>query len=140
MKINHDTALTDGLELFRQSKWHKNYNVEDVYRYLIAPLKYNRIRLYYQYKKPIGLVTWCWLSQENGKKFLNNNYYITKDDYVSDTGEELWGIELIAPYGDVRQVVNLTRKEHADVYKRNETIHWRRLHEPNKRHTRELKT
>jgi len=140
MQIDHNTALADGLELFRQSKWHKNYNVEDVYRYLIAPLKYNRIRLYYQYGKPIGLVTWCWLSQENGKKFLNNNYYITKDDYVSDTGEELWGIELIAPYGDVRQVVNLTRKEHADVYNRNETIHWRRLHKPNKRHTRELKT
>jgi len=140
MQIDTNTALADGLELFRQSKWHKNYNVEDVYRYLIAPLKYNRIRLYYQYGKPIGLVTWCWLSQENGKKFLNNNYYITKDDYVSDTGEELWGIELIAPYGDVRQVVNLTRKEHADVYNRNETIHWRRLHKPNKRHTRELKT
>jgi|TARA_R110000803_G_scaffold205488_1_gene272184 hemolysin-activating ACP:hemolysin acyltransferase len=139
MQIDYNTALSDGLELFRQSKWHKNYNVEDIYRYLIAPIKYNRIRLYYQYGKPIGLVTWCWMSKESGQKFLNNDYYITENDYVSDTKKELWGIELIAPYGNVRQVVNLTKKEHAAVYGRDEKIHWRRLHEPNKRHTRELK-
>tara|TARA_R110000822_G_scaffold21541_3_gene68067 strand:+ start:412 stop:834 length:423 start_codon:yes stop_codon:yes gene_type:complete len=139
MQIDYNTALSDGLELFRQSKWHKNYNVEDIYRYLIAPIKYNRIRLYYQYGKPIGLVTWCWMSKESGQKFLNNDYYITENDYVSDTKKELWGIELIAPYGNVRQVVNLTKKEYAAVYGRDEKIHWRRLHEPNKRHTRELK-
>ena len=79
------------------------------------------------------------MSKESGQKFLNNDYYITENDYVSDTKKELWGIELIAPYGNVRQVVNLTKKEHAAVYGRDEKIHWRRLHEPNKRHTRELK-
>ena len=36
MQIYYNTALSDGLELFRQSKWHKNYNVEDIYRYLTA--------------------------------------------------------------------------------------------------------
>ena len=48
MQIDNNKALADGLELFRQSKWHKKYNVEDIYRYLIAPIKHNRIRLYYQ--------------------------------------------------------------------------------------------
>jgi len=139
MQIDYNTALSDGLELFRQSKWHKNYNVEDIYRYLIAPIKYNRIRLYYQYGKPIGLVTWCWLSKEDGKKFLDNNYYITDKDYVSDMNEELWGIELLAPYGNARQVFSLIRKEHTNVYGRNEKVNWRRLHEPSKRHTREFK-
>ena len=140
MKINYSTALSHGIELFRQSKWHKDYNVEDIYRYLVSPVEHNRIRLYYEYDKPIGLVTWCWLSKEDGKKFLDNNYYITDKDYVSDKDEELWGIELLAPYGNARQVMRLIRKEHADVYGRNEKVHWRRLHEPNKRHTREFKT
>ena len=140
MKIDYNTALAHGIELFRQSKWHKDYNVEDIYRYLVSPVEHNRIRLYYEYDKPIGLVTWCWLSKEDGKKFLDNNYYITDKDYVSDKDEELWGIELLAPYGNARQVMRLIRKEHADVYERNEKVHWRRLHEPNKRHTREFKT
>ena len=140
MKIDYNTALSHGIELFRQSKWHRDYNVEDIYRYLVSPIEHNRIRLYYEYDKPIGLVTWCWLSKEDGKKFLDNNYYITDKDYVSDKDEELWGIEFIAPYGNARQVMRLIRKEHADVYGRNEKVHWRRLHEPNKRHTREFKT
>ena len=46
MQIDNNKALADGLELFKQSKWHKKYNVEDIYRYLIAPIKHNRIRLY----------------------------------------------------------------------------------------------
>jgi|TARA_R110000787_G_scaffold151283_1_gene265141 hemolysin-activating ACP:hemolysin acyltransferase len=139
MQIDNNKALADGLELFKNSKWHKVYNVDDVYRYLIAPIKYNRIRLYYQEDKPIGLVTWCWLSKEDGQRFLNNDYYITESDYVSDTNEELWGIELLAPYGNARQVFSLIRKEHTNVYGRNEKVNWRRLHEPSKRHTREFK-
>ena len=139
MQIDNNKALADGLELFKHSKWHKVYNVGDVYRYLIAPIKYNRIRLYYQEDKPIGLVTWCWLSKEDGQRFLNNDYYITESDYVSDTNEELWGIELLAPYGNARQVFSLIRKEHTNVYGRNEKVNWRRLHEPSKRHTREFK-
>ena len=139
MQIDNNKALADGLELFKNSKWHKVYNVDDVYRYLIAPIKYNRIRLYYQEDKPIGLVTWCWLSKEDGQRFLNNDYYITESDYVSDTNEELWGIELLAPYGNARQVFSLIRKEHTNVYGRNEKVNWRRLHDPSKRHTREFK-
>ena len=139
MQIDNNKALADGLELFKNSKWHKVYNVDDVYRYLIAPIKYNRIRLYYQEDKPIGLVTWCWLTKEDGQRFLNNGYYITESDYVSDTNEELWGIELLAPYGNARQVFSLIRKEHTNVYGRNEKVNWRRLHEPSKRHTREFK-
>ena len=139
MQIDNNKALADGLELFKNSKWHKVYNVDDVYRYLIAPIKYNRIRLYYQEDKPIGLVTWCWLSKEDGQRFLNNDYYITESDYVSDTNEELWGIELLAPYGNARQIFSLIRKEHTNVYGRNEKVNWRRLHEPSKRHTREFK-
>ncbi len=140
MKINYSTALSHGIELFRQSKWHKNYNVEDIYRYLVSPIEHNRIRLYYEYDKPIGLVTWCWLDKQAGKDFLQGQYYITEDDYVEDSKEELWGIEFITPYGDARQVMSLILKYHKDLYQRQEKINWRRLHEPAKRHTREFKT
>ena len=74
MQIDNNKALADGLELFKQSKWHKIYNVDDIYRYLIAPIKYNRIRLFYQEGKPIGLVTWCWLDKQAGKDFLQGQY------------------------------------------------------------------
>ena len=139
MQINNDKALADGLELFRQSKWHKVYNVEDIYRYLIAPIKYKRISLYYQGDKPIGLVTWCWLDKQSGKDLLSNKYYITENDYISDDKEELWGIEFVTPYGHARRVMSLIREQHHNTYKRKEKVNWRRLHDPDKRHTKEFK-
>mgnify|MGYP003635183008 FL=1 len=139
MEIDNNKALSDGLELFRQSKWHKVYNVEGVYRFLIAPIKHNRIRLYYQDNKPIGLVTWCWLDKESGRDFLKETYYITEEDYISEDKEELWVVEFIAPYGHTRQVMSMIRKEHNNTYKNNKKVNWRRLHDPDKRHTKEFK-
>ena len=140
MQIDNNKALADGLELFRQSKWHKVYNVEDIYRYLIAPIKHNRITLYYQEDKPIGLVTWCWLDKDSSKNLLKNKYYITEDDYITDDKEELWGIEFVTPYGHARQVMSLIRKQHHTTYNIKEKVNWRRLHDPDKRHTKEFKS
>jgi len=139
MVISDSKALSDGLELFKQSKWHKVYNLNDIHRYLIAPIKYNRIRLYYQEDKPIGLVTWCWLTKEAGSNLLQNQYYITEEDYIADDKEELWGIEFVTPYGNAREVMSMIRKEHNKLYQRQEKINWRRLHDPAKRHIREFK-
>jgi len=139
MVVDDNKALADGLELFKQSRWHKVYNLNDIHRYLIAPIKYNRIRLYYQKDKPIGLVTWCWLDREAGSSLLQNQYHITEDDYVADNKEELWGIEFVTPYGNARQVMSMIRKEHNKIYQRQEKINWRRLHDPAKRHIREFK-
>ena len=139
MVVDNNKALADGLELFKQSKWHKVYNLNDINRYLIAPIKYNRIRLYYQEDKPIGLVTWCWLDREAGSNLLQNQYHITEDDYIADNKEELWGIEFVTPYGNARQVMSMIRKEHNKIYQRQEKINWRRLHDPAKRHIREFK-
>ena len=139
MLVNTDKATVDGLKLLQQSKWHWDYNVDDIFRYLIAPIKYNRIRLYYSGDEPIGLITWCWLDKEAGKKFLTFNYHISEQDYVNDDKEELWGIEFIAPYGNARELMRMIRQEHNSVYGRNEKVHWRRLHDPTKRHTKEFK-
>ena len=139
MVVSDSKALADGLELFKQSKWHKVYNLNDIHRYLIAPIKYNRIRLYYQEDKPIGLVTWCWLTKEAGSNLLQNQYHITEEDYIADDKEELWGIEFVTPYGNAREVMSMIRKEHNKLYQRQEKINWRRLHDPAKRHIREFK-
>lgn len=139
MQIDNNKALADSLELLKQSDWHRVYNVEDIYRYIIAPIKHNKLRIYYQDTKPIALFTWCWLSKEDGQKFLENSHYITEEDYLSDLEEELWGIDFIAPFGNTKEIVRLLRKEHTSTYRRDEKIHWRRLQEPNRRHTRELK-
>lgn len=139
MLIDHNKAIVDGLHLLRQSEWHWDYNVEDIHRYLVAPVKYNRIRTYYAGEKPIGFITWCWLDKEDADKFLTFDYHISEEDYVRDDKEELWGIEFIAPYGNARELMRLIRQEHNSVYNRNEKVNWRRLSDPTKRHRKEFK-
>ena len=139
MLIDHNKAVVDSLKLFRQSRWHRNYNVEDIFRYIVAPIKYNRMRIYYSGDEPVGLITWCWLDKEAGQKFLTNEYRITEEDYVSDTKAELWGIEFVAPYGNARELMRLIRKEHSSIYGKDEKVNWRRLHDPTKRHMKEFK-
>ena len=139
MLIDNNKAIVHSLELLHQSETHKDYNVDDIFRYIVAPVKHNRIRLYYSGDKPIGFITWCWLEKEDAKKFLTFDYYITEKDYVDDTKGELWGIEFIAPYGNARELMRLIRKEHSSVYNKNEKVNWRRLHNPTARHTKEFK-
>ena len=138
MKIDYNKAISDGLNLFLQGQWQRNYSVVDLERYLIYPIKHDKIRFYYKGEQPIGLITWCWLDKEEGNKFLNNDYYITEKDYVGDSKEELWGIEFIAPYGDALRLMKTMKKEHDNFYGKTNKVNWRRLHTPTKRHTREF--
>lgn len=139
MVVDKNKALSDSLELLRQSKWHRDYMVEDIFRYIIAPIKHDKLRLYYANEKPIGLITWCWLDKEAGENFLTFNYHISEEDYNQDTKEELWGIEFVAPYGHARQIMKLNREEYKATYPdRNEKVHWRRLSDPTKRHTKKV--
>ncbi len=77
-------------------------------------------------------------TKEAGKDFLNDEYYITEEDYVEDNKQELWGIEFIAPYGNTRQIMSMLRKEYHNTYTRKEKINWRRLHDSATRHTKKV--
>ena len=139
MVIDKNKALSDSLELLRQSKWHRDYMVEDIFRYIIAPIKYNKLRLYYENEKPIGLITWCWLDKEEAEKFLISKYHISEEDYTQDIKEELWGIEFLSPYGHASKIMSLWRKEQKATYPdRNARVNWRRLSDPTKRHTKKV--
>ena len=129
---NSDTVL-DCLYLFNQSKYHRHYSLLEFNWYLIYPLLHNKLRVFYKDGKPTALLTWCWLDSEKASLFLQGKYDLTEQDYVADTGEQLWGIEFIAPFGDVRQAVNEVKQVFRDVYGKGTTVHWRRLHTPHKK-------
>lgn len=142
MTVDSSKALSDSLGLFRKSYWHRDYTVEDIYRYLVAPIQHDRIRIFYQGDEPVGLITWCWLSKEDAEAFLKNQYYITEDDYLYDDKDELWGIEFIAPYGHASQMMRSIRATYKELYgtRLKEKVNWRRLSKPSERHTKEFKT
>ena len=67
---------------------------------------YQIIELLYTYKKnqiPIGFVSWAFFSESIAQKYKQGNYHLTYDDWTS--GDQLWFIDFIAPYGNIRSIV-----------------------------------
>lgn len=134
MKLLKDSeALVDALELFRASHSHSTYNVNDIYIYLQLPIKHHCIRLYYENSKPVGLITWCWLSDTDAQLFLQDKYHPTEQDYMLDLpmSKQLWGMEFIAPYGHTRRMMRAIKQSIQDTYGP-QKVHWRRFHSRDK--------
>ena len=87
--------------------------------------------------KPVGLVTWCWMSSSNSSKFIQGNYHPSEEDFKYDDieGKELWGLEFIAPYGHTKQVMRLIYDEVGKTYGK-QPVNWRRSHSRDKRRTK----
>ena len=132
MIIDYNKALDDGRHLFLQSEWHKDLDSSALYAYLVLPCKKNAIRLYYRNNRPIGLITWCWFEPEKAKDFLKFEYMPLEIDYEKREGTELWGLDLIAPYGDARTIVSSVKEEYKNVYGEETQVRWRRAKNPHK--------
>ena len=138
MYIDKYKAIGDGLVLLTKGDIHSKYTPSEVLSYLLLPINTNKIRIYYIDDKPIGLVTWCWLSPTKANLFLNDSYSPTEDDYqLEDPGADyqLWGIEFITPYGHALKVMRTIRKEHEELYGTTK-VHFRRFYDRHKLHRR----
>jgi len=131
-----DKATLDGLYLFSQSPHHRIYTVSEFTAYLLVPLLHNKARFIYDANRPAGVVTWCWLTQEESQKFLRETFVPSDNQYARDSGEQLWGIEFVAPFGHARQVMREMRHHSNRLYGSGVIVHWRRLNDPQKAHKR----
>ena len=137
MVLTKEELIAYSIELFLQSPSHREYLIGDLDTYLLLPIKYNKIRVYMEKDKPVGLLTWCFMYPEDADKFLQDKYHPTEDDFKYDNieGKEPWGLELIAPYGHTRQVIRLIKDEIGKTYGEL-TGNWRRFHSKDKRRTK----
>jgi hemolysin-activating ACP:hemolysin acyltransferase len=138
MVIDKYKIVVDSISLMSIVEPYSNYTTNDIISYLLLPIEYNKIRIYYEGDKPIGLITWCWLSTTKSDLFLQDEYTPTKEDFALDTSDKLWGFEFIAPYGHARQMMRAIRKTTKEVYKTNNIVHFRRSYDRHKLHKRML--
>lgn len=133
-------AVLDSLFLFNQSPDHRIYTLVEFNHYALFPIMHDKARLFYEDDKPVGFVTWAWLTPEEGEAFLSETWvpdeevYKRPDKALPDL--ELWGIEFIAPYGHALQVMRGMRQHSLQLYGPNVPVHWRRLRQPDRLHRR----
>lgn len=134
-KLDFNAAVLDGLYLFSQSEGHRNYLVSEFLAYLVYPVLHNKIKIFYEDGKPIGLVTWCFLPNDKAQAFLNDDYIIQEEDYIANEGDQLWGIEFIAPFGKVLHIMKSMQKVQTELYAVSDRkVYWRRFKNRNSIH------
>ena len=136
MVIDKYKAVVDGISLLQLGDTHLTYTPSEVNTFLLLPIEHNKIRLYYEGDKVVGLITWCWLSTTKSNLFLNDEYVPTKEDYRQDTSDDLWGMEFIAPFGHTRKMMRAIRKTTTELYGTTNEVHFRRFYNRNKLHKR----
>ena len=130
MIVDYEKALDDSRFLMSHSPYHKDYDSNLYVAYIVNACKTNSIRLYYREGKPIGLVTWCYFEPEKAEEFLEFRYLPTEEDYIRRPNTQLWGIELIAPFGDGAYVFKAAKEEYTKLINEGEVVRWRRAKDP----------
>lgn len=133
-KLDLKSAVLDGLYLFSNSDGHRHYTITEFLSYLVYPVLQNKIRFFYEDGKPVGLVTWCFLPEDIASEFLDDRYPLEEEDYIATEGDQLWGIEFIAPFGHARMMMSAMQEEHFNVYGHGRKIFWRRFKNRNSIH------
>ena len=133
-------AVLDTLYLFSQSPDHRIYTLAEFNQYAVLPIIHDKCRLFYESERPVGFVSWVWLTPEEGQAFLDETYVPDETAYerpdTADPSFELWGIEFLAPFGHARRVMREMRQHSFTQLGTNTPVHWRRFKQPDRLHRR----
>ena len=103
--------------LMGQSKYHKHWSVQDIYRLIYPALALQQFRLYENEKMPFGLITWAFLTEEVANNYVKRKRKLQPDDWKA--GNQLWSIDVIIPFGKVLPVIREARQFLSDRYGKN---------------------
>lgn len=135
-------AVMDGLYLYNQSEEYRLRTLAEFNTYCVYPILHSRIKIYYQNEKPVGLVTWIWLTNEEAALFEDGEWEPTEEAWKRTESDQFWGVDFIAPFGSGQTLVKYMMKDtfrHATshVDKKYKT-HWLRPARREQRYTRDL--
>ena len=99
--------------LMSQSPLHKQLFISDLEWFVMAPMLLQQFRLFYAKDRPIGVVLWAYASEEVAGRLAQGTTKLRPPEWRS--GEELWVVEVIAPFGAAEEMVkDLKSKVFAD--------------------------
>lgn len=95
--------LGEVTSLMMASSLHENYRIRDVNNNIIPALQLNQFRIYKIGNKPIGFVSWAYLSDDIENKFTSEPIFLELEDWHS--GDNLFFMDFMAPFGHARQII-----------------------------------
>lgn len=112
VKVVDQSAATAALdELLPHSEIHRRWPRGAVWRCLHSPIYCDQYLLLFEGGEPVGFLSWAWLSPEAETGYLDGSRLLQGIDFPRTSPEDvLWVIDLLAPFGHVRQLCRLAQR------------------------------
>lgn len=103
--------MADAINLMTLSNWHKKYYPIDISRYICTPIMTGRAMSYFDDEEGTlqGFLTWAFLDKQAEDDYLAKSRSLDWEDWKRKDGN-IWIIDLIAPYGNVRKIARESKK------------------------------
>ena len=122
--MNNSEALGRMVWLMGHSRHHAAYKVSDIYRLILPAIANYQFRVWDGENNPQGFMIWAWLTDEASSEYEKGSNHITGQDFVG--GNNLWMVEMVMPFGDVRAMLSECRKHLIGLYGKGTQIKFRR--------------
>ena len=122
--MNNSEALGRMVWLMGHSRHHVAYKISDIYRLILPAIANYQFRVWDGDNNPQGFMIWAWLTDEASSEYEKGNSNITGQDFVG--GTNLWIVEVIMPFGNVRAMLSESRKYLISLYGKGTQIKFRR--------------
>jgi cytolysin-activating lysine-acyltransferase len=93
--------------LMMQQGATRNTLLSDLEWRIMPPLVLDQAKLYMREQMPLAFVTWAKLSEEVVRRYRTAPHHLNATDWRS--GDQIWIIDLIAPYGGVQDILGEIR-------------------------------
>lgn len=101
--------------LLKDSPYHCKYTQRDIERCVMPAVGFKKYMAYYDGDKLVGFLSWAFLHEHQVEGYLNKTRKLKPIDFMRNQGD-LWFIDFIAPYGNVRTIIREFQKEFQTRY------------------------
>lgn len=108
--VNEAEVLGASVWLWMHSARHKGAPLETLPTSLLPVIKARQYVLAFKDNKPAFFMSWAWFDEEAERRYLTQHHLLLKDaDWCS--GNRMWVIDWVAPFGDTRSMAKLVLNE-----------------------------
>jgi cytolysin-activating lysine-acyltransferase len=92
-----------------QQQAHRHTLLSELEWRVVPPLVLDQAKLYLHDKAPLAFVSWARLSAEVAARYRTPPHHLMNSDW--SCGEEIWIVDLIAPFGGGQDVITDLREK-----------------------------
>lgn len=111
MTLDRAAAEKAAVELIRQSPLHRSWSHEAFRRCIGAAIDTEQYLILFEYIRPVAFLSWGWLCPGKAAEYTAGTHRFRPADFLyTDPEDQLWFIDLIAPFGHAMRICRLAQE------------------------------